>query len=135
MPNNLSVLLVEDVPDNANLAELIFIRAGFAVTTVARGADALTALDRGTYDVVALDIRLPDMDGLVLARALRADARLEQAPIVAITAHAMKGDRERALEAGCDAYVTKPVDTRSLAQDLVLIVDEFRAHRGSPAPP
>ena len=122
----LSVLLVEDVPDNANLAGMVFERAGFSVTTVTTGADALAALEEKSFGVIALDLRLPDVDGHELATRMKADPRLARTPIVAITALAMKGDREHALEAGCDAYITKPINTRTLADDIRRIVDEFR---------
>ena len=122
----LSVLLVEDVRDNSLLAELVLRRGGFDVTAVRTGEQAIAALDQGKYDVVALDLILPDVDGLGLAGRLRAAARLAGAPIIAITALAMKGDRERALEAGCDEYLTKPVDTRTLAEEVARIVEEYR---------
>ena len=123
---SLSVLLVEDVRDNSVLAELVLERGGFGVTAVRTGEQAVAALDQGKYDAVALDLILPDVDGLELAGRLRADARLAGAPIIAITALAMKGDRERALEAGCDEYLTKPVDTRTLAEEVARIVGEYR---------
>lgn len=66
------------------------------------------------------------MDGLDIARTMKADPALRKVPIVAITALAMKGDREKALEAGCDEYITKPVDTRTLAESIQAVVDHLR---------
>lgn len=126
MADALSVLLVEDVRTNLELTELVLRRAGHTVTAVTNGKDALDALESGGYDVVALDLRLPDMDGLDIARTMKADPALRKVPIVAITALAMKGDREKALEAGCDEYITKPVDTRTLAESIQAVVDHLR---------
>jgi CheY-like chemotaxis protein len=129
MAEALSVLLVEDVRTNLELTELVLRRAGHAVTAVTNGRDALDALEGGEYDVVALDLRLPDMDGLDIARTMKADPNLRKVPVVAITALAMKGDRERALEAGCDEYITKPVDTRTLAEKIQAVVQHLRNRR------
>lgn len=122
----LNVLLVEDVHTNLELTELVLKRAGHVVTAVTSGQEALQALERAKFDVVALDLRLPDMDGLEIARAMKADPELRRVPVVAITALAMKGDREKALAAGCDEYITKPVDTRTLAQDIEAVVEQVR---------
>jgi CheY-like chemotaxis protein len=124
--SGLKVLVVEDVQTNRELTEIVLKRAGHAVTAVTNGKDALDALKAGHYDVVALDLRLPDMDGLDIARAMKADPKLRNVPVVAITALAMKGDREKALEAGCDEYITKPVDTRTLAQSIEEVVENLR---------
>jgi CheY-like chemotaxis protein len=122
----LNVLVVEDVVTNLELTELVLKRAGHAVTSVSNGRDALDALEVGGFDVVALDLRLPDMDGLDIARTMKADPKLRSVPVVAITALAMKGDREKALEAGCDEYITKPVDTRTLADNIQAVVEQCR---------
>lgn len=120
----LSILLVEDAPVNRELAEIVLTRAGHSVQSVETGQAALEALGAHEYDALALDIRLPDIDGLEIARKLRADPKTHDMPIVAITALAMKGDREAALEAGCDGYITKPVNTRTLAKDVAKIIAE-----------
>jgi CheY-like chemotaxis protein len=69
-------------------------------------------------DVILMDIALPGMDGLSLTRLLKADARLREVPVVALTASAMKGDEQRALDGGCDGYIAKPIDTRRLAEQV-----------------
>jgi CheY-like chemotaxis protein len=122
----LRLLLVEDIPINSEMEALVFRRAGFEVTTAASGEEALDTLDQQEFDVVALDIRLPGLDGLEVVRRIRETARLAHLPVVAITALAMKGDREHALQAGCTEYITKPVDTRTLADSIAQII-----HRSS----
>ncbi len=125
----LSILIVEDMPDNLSLASVVFRRAGFQVNAVTTGQAALDFLRSERVDVVALDLRLPDMSGFEVASRLKADPELRDIPVVAVTALAMKGDRERALQAGCDDYITKPVDTRTLAEQMQRIVREHRARR------
>jgi two-component system, cell cycle response regulator DivK len=132
---HLSVLLVEDAPVNQELAELVFRRAGYEVTAVGTGTAALADLEARSYDVVALDIRLPDMDGREVARQIKGNPRTRDIPVVAITALAMKGDREAALAAGCDAYITKPIDTRTLTQTIEAIIEAVRAKRDGAAEP
>ena len=128
----LRVLLVEDMPVNMELERLVFERGDFDVTTVGTGREALAALETEEFDVVALDIKLPDMDGLAIARQLKANPKTRHVPVVAITALAMKGDRERAMASGCDAYITKPIDTRTLAETISRGVQEHREDDGKP---
>jgi len=75
-------------------------------------------LKSATPDLILMDIALPGMDGLTLTRKLKADERLRHVPVVAMTAFAMKGDEQKALAAGCDGYITKPIDTRKLPQQV-----------------
>jgi len=79
---------------------------------------ALEAIRRKAPDLILMDIGLPDMDGLTLARQLKTDEKTKQIRIVAVTACAMKGDEQKALEAGCDAYIAKPINTRTLRSQL-----------------
>lgn len=122
----LRVLLVEDVEINLELTDLVLRRDGFDVTAVRTGSEALEAASASHFDLVCLDLKLPDMDGLEVARRLKADPATSNVPIVAITALAMKGDRERALAAGCDLYITKPIDTRTLGATLLDLVSRNR---------
>lgn len=116
----LHVLLAEDEPMSSLLAETILSRQGHRVTSVENGRDALAAVERGQFDVVLMDVSMPEMDGLEATRRIRAweeqqtvpSLRMEnrnRLPIIALTAHAMKGDEERIKESGVDAYLTKPV--------------------------
>ena len=114
-----SVLLVEDNPINQRVALRMLERLGYSANVVAHGQDALEALEHKRYDVVLMDVHMPKMDGYATTRSIRQrkDDRA-RTPIVAMTANAMKGDRERCLEAGMNDYVTKPVELDVLAEKL-----------------
>lgn len=104
------ILLVEDHPDNRVLARKLLERAGFRVVEAVDGRQALEQAAACRPDLVLLDMSLPEVDGWTVARTLRASAESRHLLIVALTAHAMEGDRERVLEAGCDEFLTKPID-------------------------
>lgn len=123
---DIRVLLVEDTPDNRHLMELVLVRDGFDVTSVATAAAARQALSDQDFDVIALDIRLPDIDGLEFARELKADLTHRDTVIIAVTAMAMRDDREAALAAGCDDYIAKPIDTRALSDRIRAVVADAR---------
>ncbi len=110
--------VVEDNPDNRLLLQAI-LRDRFAVLEYDNGEDALAAFSADPPDVVLLDISLPGMDGLEILARIRADATLGGLPVIALTAHAMAGDREKYLAAGFDDYLTKPiVDENRLMQAI-----------------
>jgi CheY-like chemotaxis protein len=109
------VLIVDDNATSLKLAAFVMRASGYEVSIVVDGASALDAIRRQHPDVVLMDIQLPGMSGLDLVRQLRADVASRGLLIIAVTAYAMKGDRERALAAGCNDYITKPIDTRTLA--------------------
>ena len=102
------VAVVEDNPDNRLLLQAI-LRDRFAVQEFENGIDALAGFAADPPDVVLLDISLPGMDGLEILARIRADAMLAELPVIALTAHAMAGDREKYLAAGFDDYLTKPI--------------------------
>ena len=116
----LRVLLAEDNTVNQRLAMRLLEKCGHIVTVVQDGTEALAALRRQTFDVVLLDIQMPHMDGLETTRAIRAREQdtATHVPIVAMTAHAMQGDRERCLAAGMDGYVTKPLRPVELFESI-----------------
>jgi PAS domain S-box-containing protein len=107
------VLIVDDNQANAKLVRLLLENEGYEVRTAADAPDAVDALRKFTPRLVLMDIQLPGMDGLELTRRLKADPATAGIVVVALTAYAMKGDEERARAAGCDAYLTKPIDTRT----------------------
>ena len=109
------VLVVDDHELNLKLLLRVLELEGLEVTGVGTLAEAEEEIARAQPAVVVLDLQLPDGNGLDLARRLKADRETAGLAIVACTAGAMRGDRERALEAGCDAYVSKPIDTRAFA--------------------
>lgn len=109
-----SILVVDDNPQNSKLVSFLLASKGYSVRTAATADEALRAVEEELPGLILMDLQLPGMDGLTLTRKLKADPRTRATVIVALTAYAMKGDEARALEAGCDAYLTKPIDTRSL---------------------
>ena len=112
------ILIVDDQPANATLLSFLLKKRGYEVQ-VARDADEALALLAGFRPrMIMMDLQLPGMDGLTLTRQLKADPATAEIIIVALTAYAMKGDEERARAAGCDDYVSKPIDTRALP-DLI----------------
>lgn len=112
------ILLVEDNPMNAELAGDLLEVAGFRVVVATDTAEAETRLDAERPDLLLLDLALPGESGLAFAARLRKDPRWSGLRIVALTAQAMRGDREEALAAGCDGYLAKPIDTRTFAEQV-----------------
>src|ERR1700686_2549735 len=110
-----SILLVDDSVHNLKLTRFLLGQEGFDVKTAENAEQALIALEKHIPSLILMDIQLPGMDGLQLTRHLRRDASLNAVPIVAFTASAIKGDEEIARASGCDGYVTKPINTRTLA--------------------
>ena len=108
------VLIVDDNATNAKLVAYVMRDAGFEVDTAGDAVTALARIAAARPRVILMGLQLPGTDGLELARRLKADPATHDIAIIAVTAYAMKGDRERALAAGCDDYVTKPIDTRTL---------------------
>jgi len=118
---NRSILLVDDSIPNLKLTRFLLTQEGFDVRTAENAEQALRALETRVPDVILMDIQMPGMDGLALTRHLRRDGSLQSVPIVAFTASAIKGDEEIARAAGCDGYITKPIDTRT----FVSLVREY----------
>jgi PAS domain S-box-containing protein len=113
------ILLAEDNPVNQKLAVVLLQKAGFSVDVVDNGLQAVGKVKEGKYNAVLMDVQMPEMDGLEATVRIRQEAKPgEHIPIIAMTAHALKGDRERCLEAGMDDYVSKPLDSRLLMKKL-----------------
>ena len=108
------ILIVDDHPINLKLASEVLQFAGYDVLGAADADQALAVLQTARPDLILMDIALPGMNGLELTRKLKEDEATRQIRIVALTASAMKGDDQKAREAGCDGYITKPIDTRRL---------------------
>jgi two-component system, cell cycle response regulator DivK len=111
------ILIVEDSPDNMKLFRTLLTLKGYEVMGLAGGEGLLDAIENESPDLVLMDIQLPGKDGFALLREIRSSPS-GTVRVVALTAHAMTGDRERALQAGFDGYITKPIDVRSFP-DLV----------------
>lgn len=108
------ILCVEDNPQNMRLVRKILNNNGYQVLEAVDGVTGIEITHREKPDLILMDINLPDIDGLEATRRIKAVADLTHIPIVALTANAMHGDRERCIEAGCDGYVPKPITKSEL---------------------
>lgn len=122
--NGTRVLIVEDSVVNAKLVAYVLGARGCVVEVAASAREARVILEGFAPEVVLMDLQLPEEDGLTFTRALRRDPATRDVAIVAVTAYAMKGDAERALAAGCDGYITKPIDTRTFVDELSELLAE-----------
>jgi CheY-like chemotaxis protein len=117
--DGLKILLTEDSPVNQQVALLILSKAGHEVAIAGDGLEALAALERDSYDLVLMDMQMPNMDGIEATRRIRAlEGEVAQIPIIAMTANAMPEDKERCLRAGMNDYVAKPIDTATLLEKI-----------------
>jgi CheY-like chemotaxis protein len=108
------ILLVEDNEMNRDMLSRRLTRKGYEVTMAVDGREGVEMAKQGGYDLILMDMSLPEIDGWEATRQLRAAEETRGVPIIALTAHAMAGDREKALEAGCDDYDTKPIELERL---------------------
>ncbi len=111
-----TILYVEDNPDNMLLVQRALESRGYELLKAENGAEGVVLAENEDVDLILLDINLPDIDGYEVARRIRNSAKhkLVYTPIIAITANALKGDAEKALAAGCDVYMSKPINIREL---------------------
>jgi two-component system cell cycle response regulator DivK len=111
-----NVLYIEDNPDNMMLVQRALEARGYKLLKAMKGIDGVATAEREQVDLILLDINLPDIDGYEVARRLRSSEKLalKTTPIIAVTANALKGDAEKALDAGCDVYMSKPINIREL---------------------
>ena len=110
-----TILVVDDHPTNLKLCKVMLSVDGYEVHTAADAEEALVMLDSVHPRLILMDLQLPGLDGLELTRRLKADPATRDIVVVALTAYAMQGDEQKALDAGCDGYIAKPIDTRLLA--------------------
>ena len=115
---SLRILLAEDNVTSQKVALQMLKRLGYRADVVANGIEALQALERQPYDMVLMDLRMPEMNGLEATRIIRQRWPDNGPKIIAITAYALQGDREKCLEAGMDDYISKPVRIEELAEKL-----------------
>lgn len=123
------ILVVDDNEMNLKLVRVVLEPAGHEVRTAVDGASARSELARARPDLILMDVQLAGESGLELTRQLKADEATRGIPVVALTALAMRGDAERALEVGCDGYITKPIDTRSFPRLLAGWLPEAGTNR------
>ena len=115
------ILLVEDHPQNSYLMTYLLESRGYEVEAAADGAEALEAIERRAPGLILMDMQLPRIDGYEATRRIKADGRFKDIPLVAVTAHSMRGDRDKAIAAGCDMYVTKPIN----GEELLALVEKL----------
>lgn len=112
------VLVIEDNEQNLYLVTFILERYGYEVNAARDGGEGIDLAAILKPDIILLDIQLPVMDGYAVARRLRTNATLDQVPIIAVTSYAMAGDRDKALEAGCNGYIEKPINPETFMQQI-----------------
>lgn len=122
-----AILIVDDNSTNSKLARVILQGDGFVVQTADDAEAAILLLEQSTPRLILMDLQLPGMDGLELTRRLRRDPRWNQTWIIALTAYAMKGDDEKALRAGCDGYLTKPIEPDTFSSQVAAYLSRQRA--------
>ena len=113
------VLVVEDNDMNMQLVEYLLEEGGYRIVKAASGEEALSIARNGDpVDLILMDIHLPGIDGLSVVREMKSDAVTRAIPILALTAHAMCGDKDRFLDAGCDGYISKPIDVKTFLSSI-----------------
>jgi CheY-like chemotaxis protein len=127
------ILLVEDNEMNRDMLSRRLERKGYEVELAVDGRQGVDKAKTLEYDLVLMDMSLPEIDGWEATRELRADPATKELPIIALTAHAMSGDRERALEAGCDDYDTKPIELNRLLGKMEALLERQSGAEGTGA--
>ena len=118
MIGNASILYVEDNLENQILILRVLTAEGYSVTFAENATEAMYQIEQQKFNLILMDINLPDIDGYTLTSQLRKNPQVAGIPIIALTANVMKGDRERSLEAGCDGYIQKPIDVDTLPDQI-----------------
>jgi len=112
------ILIVEDDEKSLYLARFILEKEGYEVIEARDGLEALGKTSRETPDLILMDMQLPKLDGYEATRRIKANEKSNKLPVIALTAYAMKGDREKALDAGCSGHIEKPIDPASFAEEV-----------------
>ena len=112
------ILVVEDNKDSRELVVKVLKNRGYLLVEAVDGEDALRKVTEQPPDLILMDISIPKIDGFEVTRRLKGMDKSKDIPIIALTAHAMKGDREKALAAGCDGYISKPINVRQLPDQI-----------------
>lgn len=131
---NEPILVVDDNAENKKLLAFLLARRGYEVRTAESAKDALAALLVFKPRVILLDLQMPGTDGYTLARTLKSSPLWSRIPLVAVTAYAMKGDEQRALDAGFSRYITKPIDTRMLPSIVATLIEQHEHDPAAPEP-
>jgi two-component system cell cycle response regulator DivK len=118
-----AILVVDDNPTNMRLVTFLLEKRGYLVRAAANACEALALLPKFRARLILMDLEMPGMDGVELTRRLKADPATRAVLVVALTACAMKGDEDEARAAGCDGYLTKPIDTGALPDSIAALLD------------
>jgi two-component system cell cycle response regulator DivK len=129
MGNN-QILYIEDNPGNRMLVRRILEVEGYTITEAEDGPTGLEIAAREQFDLILLDINLPEIDGYDLAKRMRTMSNLDDVPILAVTANVMHGDKERTYEAGCDGFIPKPIDVDKLPELVKAALEQGRVLQG-----
>lgn len=113
-----NILVVDDNRDNRELVMKVLRLQGYLMSDAADGEEAITKVTETRPDLILMDISIPKLDGYEVTRRLKSNDALKAIPVIALTAHAMKGDREKAFSAGCDGYISKPINIRELPNQI-----------------
>lgn len=122
--NKKRILVVEDNMDTYELVRFILEKNGFETFLAVNGRDGVNAARKQTPDLIIMDLSMPEMDGWTATRIIKGDENISKIPLIAVTAHALPGDRKRALDVGCDEYVTKPMDLLDLVDTVNLWINK-----------
>lgn len=112
------ILVVDDNQDNRELVVKVLTAKGYRIAEAIDGEEALSKVAEIGPDLILMDISIPKLDGYEVTKRLKSSDAFRAIPVIALTAHAMKGDREKAIAAGCDGYITKPINVRELANQI-----------------
>jgi two-component system cell cycle response regulator DivK len=121
-----TILVVDDNEDNRELVAKVLANKGYVVVEAADGEEALRKVEADKPTLILMDISIPKIDGYEVTRRLKSSAEFRHIPVIALTAHVMRGDREKAFAAGCEGYIPKPVSVRDLPQQVGEYMEKFR---------
>ena len=125
--NKPRVLIVEDNVDNYELVRFLLERAGYQVLSAANGVEGVDAAKREQPDLVLMDLSMPEMDGWKATAQMKAEETTRHIPVLALTAHTLPGDRKRAIDAGCDGYISKPINVASFDKLVATLLRQAKA--------
>jgi len=121
-----TILYIEDNPMNMRLVRKMLKMGGYDMIEAVNGLDGLAMAEQERPMLILLDINLPDIDGTEVTAQLKANSELRHIPVIAVTANAMSGDRERFLEAGCDGYISKPLSKETLLETVAELLERVQ---------
>ena len=125
--NKPRVLIVEDNVDNFELVRFLLERAGYEVLSAVNGVEGVDAAKREQPDLVLMDLSMPEMDGWTATAQMKAEEATRHIPVLALTAHTLPSERKRAIDAGCDGYISKPINVASFEKLVATLLRQARA--------